>query len=130
MRDLANLNICIVNDVYSLAKEEARGDRHNLVLVLERERSCSRREALESVRSMADGWTRTFLATETQIPGLCDRLGISAQSRVSVSRFIEGMRAAIRGNYDWCSSTARYHGQLTPADQPGYLEDGFTTIAD
>jgi hypothetical protein len=128
MRDVANLNICIVNDVYSLAKEEARGDRHNLVLVVEKQQSCSRREALESVRSMADGWTRTFLATEAQIPGVCDRLGISPESRLAVFRFIEGMRAAIRGNYDWCSSTARYHGRTIPPEQPGYLEDGFTAL--
>ncbi|MFF4360011.1 hypothetical protein [Streptomyces sp. NPDC001604] len=34
----------------------------------------------------------------------------------SISRFAQGMRAAIRGNYDWCSRTARYHGSLNSSD--------------
>ncbi|MGW3121053.1 terpene synthase family protein [Streptomyces sp. NPDC001107] len=117
MRDAANQNINIVNDVYSLAKEEAHGDHHNLVLVLERQEACSRPEALRITNRMINNWMQEFLTAEAQLPLLYETLGMPAHARTNVARFTQGMRAAIRGNYDWCSRTARYHGALDSSDR-------------
>lgn len=116
MRDAANQNINIVNDVYSLAKEEARGDHHNLVLVLERQEACSRPDALKTTYRMINDWMQEFLTAEAQLPLLYDTLGMPPSARAAVARFTQGMRAAIRGNYDWCSRTTRYHGPLSSSD--------------
>jgi hypothetical protein len=116
LRDAANQNINIVNDVYSLAKEEAHGDRLNLVLVLERQRACTRQDALETAYRMINDWTRSVLTARSRLPRLYDELELPAPARARVNRFVRGVQAAIRGNYDWCSRTARYHvpGAGTP----------------
>ncbi|MFE5736189.1 terpene synthase family protein [Streptomyces celluloflavus] len=108
MRYVTNQNINIVNDVLSLDKEEAHGDQHNLVLVIEHEQRCTRREAIGTVHRMVDEWTRTFSLTEPALAGVCDRLAIPVADRTTIYGCIEGMRAAIRGNYDWCAQTNRY----------------------
>jgi hypothetical protein len=116
--------INIINDVLSLDKEEARGDPHNLVPVLERERGCNRQQAIEEIQAMVRSWTDQFLQYEARIPLACDRLGVGVEDRVAVYQFIEGMRAAIRGNYDWCARTVRYsRADIRPSDRPAYLED-------
>ncbi|ANW22377.1 1,8-cineole synthase (plasmid) [Streptomyces clavuligerus] len=103
-----NQNINIVNDVLSLEKEEAHGDPHNLVLVIQHERQSTRQQALATARRMIDEWTDTFIRTEPRLPALCGRLGIPLADRTSLYTAVEGMRAAIRGNYDWCAETNRY----------------------
>ncbi|MFI1201896.1 pentalenene synthase [Streptomyces sp. BHT-5-2] len=108
MRYVTNQNINIVNDVLSLDKEEAQGDQHNLVLIIEHEQRCTRSEAIDRARRMVDEWTRTFSRTEPAITNVCDRLAIPVADRTNVYGCIEGMRAAIRGNYDWCAQTGRY----------------------
>jgi hypothetical protein len=116
--------INIVNDVLSLDKEESRGDPHNLVPILERERGSSRAAAIEEIQGMVRAWTDRFLQHEAQLPLACDRLGISVEERTAGYQFIEGMRAAIRGNYDWCASTVRYsRADIRPSELPAYLED-------
>ena len=124
MYDMTVQVINIVNDVLSLAKEESRGDPHNLVLVLEREKRCSRATAIKEIQSMVRSWTDRFLEHEAQIPHVCDSLGIRVEERIPVYQFIEGMRAAIRGTYDWCARTVRYsRADIRPPDEPAYLED-------
>ncbi|MCD9872832.1 terpene synthase family protein [Streptomyces guryensis] len=118
MRDADSQNINIVNDVYSLAKEEARGDGHNLVLVLEQQEACTRPDALKTAYRMINNWMQAFLTAEAQLPLLYGTVGLSAPARADVARFAQGMRAAIRGNYDWCSRTARYHGPFVSSDRP------------
>lgn len=124
MYDVCVQTVNVVNDVLSLAKEEARGDPHNLVLVLERERRCDRAAAIGEVQAMVRGWTDQFLAAEASLPRACDRLGLAIKDRTAVYQFVEGMRAAIRGNYDWCAQTPRYsQADLRPEGEPAYLED-------
>ncbi len=122
--DMTVQTINIVNDVLSLDKEESRGDPHNLVPILERERGCSRAAALDEILAMVRAWTDRFLEHEARIPLACDRLGIGVEDRAAVYQFIEGMRAAIRGTYDWCARTVRYsRADIRPANLPAYLED-------
>jgi hypothetical protein len=124
MYDMTVQIVNVVNDVLSLDKEESRGDPHNLVPVLERERRCTREEALREIQDMVRGWTDRFLEHEAKLPKACDRLGIGVDDRTAAYHFVEGMRAAIRGNYDWCARTVRYSvADIRPADAPAYLED-------
>lgn len=114
----------IVNDMHSLGKEEKRGDLHNLILVLEREQGCSRAEAIRLTREMVRGWTDNFLRAEAALPAACDEFGISLSDRTAGYRLMEGMRAAMRGNHDWCASTVRYSPDDVPSpDRPAYIED-------
>lgn len=124
MYDMTVQVINIVNDVLSLTKEESRGDPHNLVLVLEREKRCSRSAAIKEIQGMVRAWTDRFLQHEARMPQVCDDLGVPVGERAAVYHFIEGMRAAMRGNYDWCARTVRYSAaDIRPSDQPGYLEE-------
>ena len=117
MRYVTNQNINIVNDVLSLDKEEAQNDQHNLVLVIEHHQRCTRHEAIAKSRRMVDEWTRTFSRTEPAIADVCDRLDVPVTDRINVYGYIEGLRTAIRGNYDWCAQTDRYAAHR-PSSRP------------
>ncbi|WP_433455241.1 terpene synthase family protein [Streptomyces sp. CA-142005] len=72
-----------VNDVMSLEKEEAAGEVHTVVMVLERERHCTRPQAINTIH--------------VQINNLL--------------RYADLMATMIRGNYDWSRLTHRYGTQ-------------------
>jgi pentalenene synthase len=116
--------VILVNEVCSVEKEEARREVHNLVLIVERIRRCSRAEAIEALIEMASQRVSRFLEREKEIPALCETLALPVQSSISVDRYADAMRAWMRGNYDWERRSGRYAPEsLTQADEPGYLED-------
>lgn len=119
MRDSAVFVANTLNDVLGLEKEADQDAAHNLVLVLERERRCSRREAVDTARAMVRDRTDRFLAAEARLPGECDRLGLPPEARLAGYRHAADMRAAVRGTYDWCRTSPRYAGDRFD----GYAED-------
>ncbi len=69
-----NATVQVVNIVQDvLTKEEARGDCHNLVLVLQHHRNYSRGEALAEARSIVRGHTDEFLRLKARLPALFER---------------------------------------------------------
>jgi len=109
MRRLGKNILIVHNDVCSVEKEDATGDVHNLVLILERSRNLSRQEAVAIACALIRQWTTDFLGHERELPRLCEVLGLDPAGRSAVERYrVDGLRAAIRGTVDWSELTARY----------------------
>jgi hypothetical protein len=114
--------VCWTNDVYSLAKERALGEVHNLVYVVEHHRGLAQPDALDHVRTAIAEETGLFLAYERRAlaahPDWAEPLG----------RYLLGMRTWMRGNLDWSRRTKRYRtSAATGEERPEeYLEDRLT----
>ncbi|KQV19261.1 MULTISPECIES: hypothetical protein [unclassified Kitasatospora] len=127
LRRLSELQIDILahcNDVHSVEHEEARGDTHNLVLVLEAGSRRPRGEVIEEIRRRVGGLTEEFLHNAAGIPGLLVRLSCDPYERMSTDRYIRAMTHQLRVTYDWSLATRRYAGQLAAGRRPEYLTHG------
>lgn len=125
MRQIAIDITFMCNDVYSLEKEEARGDMDNLILVIEHQQNLSRPQALaRAQRKIAQRCSR-FQRLNTQIPNVCAQLELTARQRTVVDRYVEIMAAWIRGYHEWETETLRYAKavEVLPAQAPGYFEE-------
>ncbi|GAA3282568.1 terpene synthase family protein [Streptomyces lavendulae] len=113
------------NDVYSLEKEEARGDMDNLVLVLEHTRPCTRNEAIEAARREVDGRVARFQELAGQVPAMCLKLGLTGPERTAVATYVEIMGAWMSGYQTWQTRTHRYTSalQIVPHTGPGYFDE-------
>ncbi|MET8544081.1 pentalenene synthase [Kitasatospora sp. NPDC004799] len=111
MREMAKTFVICDNDLVSLEKDEALGERNNLVLCLEREHGLSRAEAVErAVRRRGEalelftGAQRALLgtaATGRLAPAECDLL----------RRYCtEALQTTVRGAHDWHHASTRYRG--------------------
>ncbi|WP_395574788.1 7-epi-alpha-eudesmol synthase [Streptomyces sp. BK79] len=108
MRDLAADTIGFMNDVHSFERERRRGDGHNLIAVLHRERGCSWREAAAEAHRMTTARLDEYLALEARVPRMCDELGLDADERARVAMGVEAIQHWISGNYEWALTTGRY----------------------
>lgn len=115
--------IAYMNDVHSLDREEARGDQHNLVTVLQRHLRSSRSAALDEAIRMTYALLDEVVALHARIPDMCDELQLGPVERESVRRAVVGTGDWIRGNYEWGLSSGRYavHEKAQPGPAP-YLE--------
>ncbi|MEV4560808.1 hypothetical protein AB0K51_27955 [Kitasatospora sp. NPDC049285] len=110
-----------LNDVYTLEREEARGDTANLVLVIEHQLACDRVRALDTAGGMITGALEDYAELSDQIPELAGLLGGVAALDEYVSVHL---RTIMDGYYHWERRTIRYQrAHELPADGPGYLED-------
>lgn len=98
------------NDIYSLEKEQARGDMDNLVLILEHTQSCTRAQALAAACAEIDQRCAAFQDLTTQVPDLCAQLGLDKQKRAAVETYVEVMEAWMSGYHAWQTQTQRYTG--------------------
>ncbi len=113
------------NDVHSVEKEEARGDFHNLVLVVERERSCTRAEALTEISADISAWTGEFQRLAAGLPDVYAALGLTRRERERADRHVQALRSAMRGHYDWSRQTGRY----TAANKIPSSQQAFADVA-
>ncbi|MFE5588236.1 terpene synthase family protein [Kitasatospora sp. NPDC056531] len=113
------------NDVYSLEKEEARGDMDNLVLVIEHTQRCSREQAVAAAREEVHRCCARFRQLARDVPGVCVQLGLDPRERAAVDMYIEVMSAWMGGYGAWQSETLRYTGagKAVPSSGPGYVEN-------
>jgi 5-epi-alpha-selinene synthase len=98
----ANHAICWSNDIFSLAKELARGEVSNLVVITKHMYRLSWQEAIESVNTMVTNEVRLFEQIERHLPPIAPHLVADAY------RYIAGLKAWIRANFDWSAETHRY----------------------
>lgn len=102
-------NVIMVNEVYSLAKEEARGDvETNLVHCLMREHDGPRQDAIDKVIEMGNAAARRFADGDAALPALCDHLALPPEQCTAVDSYIAVLRYWMRGNYDWSRQAGRY----------------------
>ncbi|MFF3015664.1 terpene cyclase [Streptomyces sp. NPDC057939] len=112
------------NDVYSLEKEEARGDMDNLVLVIEHDRGCAREEAVAGAREEVHRRVARFRELALQVPGLCAQLGLSGEQAAAVDTYVQIMGVWMSGYHAWQTQTRRYTGaaHVLPHTGPGHFE--------
>ncbi|MFJ9774033.1 hypothetical protein ACIRVF_22805 [Kitasatospora sp. NPDC101157] len=129
VRELLALEIEILaccNDVHSVEHEEARGDTHNLVLVLERREGLSRDDAIERIRGWVHERSERFLAVRAGLPRLWAALGLTPAERAAAEAHVTTMTHQMRVTYDWSRATARYTAPApvtaaAEATRPPYL---------
>ncbi|MET7457998.1 terpene cyclase [Streptomyces sp. NPDC005574] len=124
MRQAAIDVTLMCNDVYSVEKEEARGDVDNLVLVLEHARHLTRAEAVTAVRHRVNRCVRRFRELTAQTPAVCAQLRLCPQEQAAVDTYMEIMAAWMSGYHAWQTETLRYRTaqEVVPPSGPGYLE--------
>lgn len=95
--------VCWANDIISLRKELAEGDVHNLVTVIAHERWPGDHDrAVQHATRMHDARVAGFI-------GLADRLPRhGAEIDEQLGRYVDTLRAWMRGNLDWAIESGRY----------------------
>jgi 2-methylisoborneol synthase len=96
---LAGTASVLVNDLYSMAKEDPTDT--NLPRVLAAEQHCSLTEAVQRSAAIHDELMHTF-ESEAAV--------LSLAGSPALRRFLAGLWAWLGGSREWHASTARYHG--------------------
>jgi hypothetical protein len=110
LRRLAAELLGISNDLCSVEKEEACGDTaNNLVLALEREAGCTRRDAVVMLRKLTAERVHRFTSTQRRLHHL--DCFLQRDERNNVRRFVHGLEALMRGDSEWEHTTGRYSPQ-------------------
>ncbi len=104
---ITNNVVCWYNDLFSIPKERAHGDMHNLALILQHQEDISLQEAVDGVAALAKQEIERFIAIERDLPSF----GVEADGLVR--RFVAGLCAWMRGNLDWSYESGRYHATET-----------------
>jgi len=98
----ANYTICWSNDLFSLHKELARGDVHNLAYVVHRERRISLDDACAYVAAEHDKEVVRFQQCRDVLPSF------GPQIDRDLLCYVDGLAAWMRANMDWSVLTYRY----------------------
>ncbi|MFE2276681.1 terpene cyclase [Streptomyces sp. NPDC059454] len=125
MREIAVDVPLMCNDVYSLEKEEARGDMDNLVLVLEHTHQYTRPQAVEAARREVTTRIARFQHLADKVPALCAQFGLEPHQQATVERYAGVMTAWMSGYHAWQTETLRYThtNQTLPPSGPGYFDN-------
>jgi 5-epi-alpha-selinene synthase len=102
LRMMTNKIICLCNDIFSMPKEMAVGDFHNLIFVMHYQQQISLEQAIKSVADMHDHEVKSMIELETSLPSFGKELDVEA------AKYISGLHAWIRGHLDWYSHSGRY----------------------
>jgi hypothetical protein len=109
--------VCWTNDVYSLDKEMALGEHHNIVSVIGHHRDLDVPEATAVAVEKIAARTADFIRAERQM------VDAWPDHRREVSAYLAGMRSWMRGNRDWSARTLRYRADETGWRPPtSYLD--------
>jgi 5-epi-alpha-selinene synthase len=101
--ELMTINILAwCNDIFSAEKEMASGDVHNLVLVLHKQQNISITQALKLAGEMHNQEVLAMILLEKTMPSFGKELDSE------IAKYILGMHAWIRGNFDWYFKSGRY----------------------
>jgi hypothetical protein len=101
---ITNNVVCWCNDLFSLPKERAYDDVHNLALILQHQEDISLQEAVNRVARLVQQEVERFIALENDLPSF------GAEADGLVRRFVAVLRAWMRGNLDWSYESGRYQG--------------------
>jgi 5-epi-alpha-selinene synthase len=97
---IGNRMICWSNDIFSVDKERAHGDFHNLVLILERSGS-SPDEAMGLAAEMHDRLVDELALNEARLEKVSDRMSAAVP-------LLRAVKQWARANLDWSIETGRY----------------------
>lgn len=103
---MAGTSSVIVNDLYSMAKEQqTSGQNYNLPTLISIEERCSLREAVDRTVRIHDELVHTFEA---------EAAALSLVGSPMLQRFLAGTWAWLGGGREWHSTTERYHSKELP----------------
>jgi hypothetical protein len=102
LTECANNIISWTNDVYSLAKEVAHREVHNLVVVLAHAQRISLAAAMPVAEQMIQAELAHFLMLQDHLPLVPDPVARALQ------RYLAVLRSWMQGNLDWSRATGRY----------------------
>jgi len=111
---MTNNAISWFNDLISYPKEIARGDVHNLVYIVHRERNISVEDAAAYVVYKHNAEVEAFQHASVALR-CCGDPG--------AQKYVAGLQAWIRANVDWSIATARYRPADSSALQTCYQYD-------
>jgi hypothetical protein len=116
--------ICWTDDVMTVDKERARGDVHNLVIVLEHATGSPTDDAMTEAARRIDVRLADFADCTTQLLDSLGEGGADPAARRSTQRYLSGLQNMMRGHLDWGLNTIRYtRVEHTAAGvDPSYLE--------
>ncbi|MFI6809913.1 terpene cyclase [Streptomyces luteogriseus] len=109
--------VCWTNDVYSLDKETALGEYHNLVTVVQHAHVLTADQAVDRVAALIADEVESFARWEGQA------LRTLPEHTALLEPYFAGMRSWMRGNFDWSARTRRYRDAVESGPDPvDYLE--------
>ncbi|MCM2422872.1 cytochrome P450 [Streptomyces sp. RKAG293] len=109
LRTLAAEIDSLHNDLYSLAKEDAGSDPHNLLLILRRADGADHDDACASVLGMLHTRIARFRDLEGELRTLDGTARLGAQDRTALDRYLrDALHTVMRGPYDWALRSGRY----------------------
>lgn len=104
--------VCGINDLLSLDKELAAGERHNMVLVLRHEYGCGLEEAKLRTRDWIHARLADYQMAHQKFLG---RYGADQ----SLVRYAHGFGNLMRGSLDWSLESGRYRQTSTVSGNNG-----------
>ncbi|KUL23242.1 hypothetical protein ADL12_39895 [Streptomyces regalis] len=111
IRDLCDEAVKLLilpHDVFSVEREEARGEVDNMVLVMEHATGKPRAQVITEIQAMVRDAGKRFLLLESRIPELGTTLALGPSDLAAMDSYVKAMRDCVRGLYDWQKGTARY----------------------
>jgi hypothetical protein len=102
-------DLCVLlNDLGSLTKEEADGDSHNIIPVLQRTQAISRDTAVAAVQQMFREQYADFRLRRDQLPALPTELKLSPDQSAAVVRWATRLEHLVSANHYLLRQTRRY----------------------
>ena len=95
----------IVKDMLSFNVEQARGDIHNIVIVLMEERCFTIQQAMDYLSAWYHEQANQFLIIKSSLSS-CGNREIDA----CVNTYVEGLANWVTANYNWSFKTERFFG--------------------
>jgi len=114
LRDIANNVAAWHNDLFSLDKELAYGDVHNVVAVLAKENGIGLAEAKRAATALCNAEVAAFEAIAAGLRSF------GADQDLVVAAYVENLKALMRGNLDWSLATDRYQRVYEPQAKADY----------
>ncbi|MEV6684083.1 terpene cyclase [Streptomyces sp. NPDC051130] len=116
--------VCWTNDLYSLDKETALGEYHNLVTVMRFADGLTAAEAAGRVGK------HIALEVEAFVRHEAEALKAWPDHEGPLGTYFAGMRSWMRGNLDWSVNTRRYRDAYgIPTEAVAYLEPALITTS-
>jgi hypothetical protein len=110
LSDTATDIVILCNDIASVAKDTARGDTANAVLLLMIQ-GMTRQEAEQRIGNCITELAATYQTKGQAISDLCDQLRLDETARLATMRWIRDVLEWAGANLAWQEEISRYHGK-------------------
>ncbi|KAL0573670.1 Alpha-muurolene synthase [Marasmius crinis-equi] len=100
------------NDIFSYNIEQARGDTHNMIVILMNSKNKTLEQAMERVGEMCEEAIKNFEMKRKVIPTkwVDEEGNVYSVNNDEVQRYVKGLQDWIVGSLHWSFQTTRYFG--------------------